>query len=258
MAMKVVILCGGRGFRLQEETEYRPKPLVPIGGRPILWHIMRIYAHYGFHDFTLCLGYRGDMIKEYFANYDTMSGDFTVHLGHQQSITYESSHDERDYHVTLADTGLDTMTGGRINRIKKYVDEDTFMLTYGDGLSDVNIKKLFDFHQSHGRCATVTAVHPVSRWGILDINKDGKVLSFAEKPVTNDWVSAGFFVFNRRLFDYLNNDECVLEQEPLQRIAQEGQLMAYKHEGFFFPMDTYRDYKYLNDLWDRGQAPWKK
>jgi len=241
---------------LQEETEYRPKPLVPIGGRPILWHIMRTYAHFGFREFVLCLGYRGDMIKEYFINYDTMSDDFTIHLGRQHAITYESSHDEQDYHVTLADTGLETMTGGRIKRVQKYIHEDTFMLAYGDGVSDINIKALLEYHYRHGRCATVTAIHPVSRFGVLDTDEEGKVLSFAEKPVVNDWVSAGFFVFNRRLFDYLAGDDCVLEQEPLQRLAREGQLMTYKHEGFFFPMDTYRDYKYLNDLWDRGQTPW--
>lgn len=241
---------------MQEETEYRPKPLVPIGGRPILWHIMRTYAHFGFREFVLCLGYRGDMIKEYFINYDTMSDDFTIHLGRQHAITYESSHDEQDYHVTLADTGLETMTGGRIKRVQKYIHEDTFMLAYGDGVSDINIKALLEYHYRHGRCATVTAIHPVSRFGVLDTDEEGKVLSFAEKPVVNDWVSAGFFVFNRRLFDYLAGDDCVLEQEPLQRLAREGQLMTYKHEGFFFPMDTYRDYKYLNDLWDRGQTPW--
>jgi glucose-1-phosphate cytidylyltransferase len=217
---------------------------------------MRTYAHFGFREFVLCLGYRGDMIKEYFINYDTMSDDFTIHLGRQHAITYESSHDEQDYHVTLADTGLETMTGGRIKRVQKYIHEDTFMLAYGDGVSDINIKALLEYHYRHGRCATVTAIHPVSRFGVLDTDEEGKVLSFAEKPVVNDWVSAGFFVFNRRLFDYLAGDDCVLEQEPLQRLAREGQLMTYKHEGFFFPMDTYRDYKYLNDLWDRGQTPW--
>lgn len=256
--MKTVILCGGRGFRLQEETEYRPKPLVAIGGRPILWHIMRIYARYGFREFVLCLGYRGDMIKEYFLNYDTMSDDLTIHLGRQQSITYESSHNERDFHVTLVDTGLETMTGGRLKRVEKYVQEETFLLTYGDGLSNVNIKDLLEYHHSHGRCATVTSVHPVSRWGVIEVEKNGKVLGFAEKPVTNDWVSAGFFVFNKKIFDYLGDDGCILEEEPLQRLAREGQLMAFKHNDFFFPMDTYRDYKHLNGLWDTGQAPWIK
>jgi glucose-1-phosphate cytidylyltransferase len=257
--MKTIILCGGRGMRLNEETEYRPKPLVPVGQRPMLWHIMHIYAQAGFREFVLCLGYRGDMIKDYYLNYDTMSNDCTVHLGQQHKITFENSHYEQDYNVTLADTGLDTMTGGRVKRVEKYIDDDNFMLTYGDGVCDVDINALLDFHYRHGRCATVTAVHPTSRYGVLNVGKKGEVTNFAEKPVMNDWMSAGFFVFNRKLFDYLTTDEgCILEQGPLQRLAQDGELMAYRHEGFFFSMDTYRDYKYLNDMWDKGQTPWIK
>ena len=256
--MKVIILCGGRGMRLQEETEYRPKPLVPIGGRPILWHIMQIYARAGFREFIFCLGYKGDMIKDYFLNYEAMSNDFTVRLGCQGNISYSSLHSEQDFIVTLANTGLETMTGGRIKRVEKYVDEDTFMLTYGDGVSDIDIKALLTYHNSHGRIATVTSVHPVSRYGVLEIGDKGKVLNFAEKPEMKDWMSAGFFVFNRKIFNYLEGDDCFLELEPLQRLSREGELVAYKHEGFFFSMDTYRDYVHLNNMWDRGETPWLK
>jgi glucose-1-phosphate cytidylyltransferase len=256
--MKTIILCGGRGMRLQEETEYRPKPLVPVGGRPILSHIMRIYAQAGFREFILCLGYRGDMIKDYFLNYEAMSNDFTIRLGRQQAIDYNSSHEEQDYHITLADTGLETMTGGRVKRVQKYVKEDTFMLTYGDGVANIDINALLKFHYRHGRLATVTAVHPSSRYGVLEIGEEGRVSNFSEKPVMNDWTSAGFFVFNRRFFDYLEGEDNFMELGTLQSLAQEGELMAYRHDGFFFSMDTFRDYKYLNDLWDRGQAPWIK
>ena len=256
--MKTIILCGGRGMRLNEETEYRPKPLVPVGNRPILWHIMQNYAYYNFREFILCLGYRGDMIKEYFLNYKTMSNDCTVHIGRQHEVTYDKLNEEHEYHVTLADTGLESMTGGRLKKVQKYVDDDTFMLTYGDGVADLDIQALLAYHKAHGRCATVTAVHPVSHYGVLTIGKNGNIADFAEKPVMNDWMSAGFFVFNRKVFDYLGNDDCILEQGPLQRLAQEGQLMAYKHEGFFFSMDTYRDYRHLNDMWDKGQRPWIK
>ena len=180
--MKTIILCGGKGMRLHEETEYRPKPLVPVGGRPILLHIMRIYAQAGFREFILCLGYRGDMIKDYFLKYEAMSNDFTVRLGRQHAIDYNSSHEEQDYHVTLADTGLETMTGGRVKRVQKYVKGDTFMLTYGDGVADIDINALLKFPCSHGRLATVTAVHPTSRYGVLEMNDEGSVLNFAEKP----------------------------------------------------------------------------
>ncbi|MBV9470802.1 MAG: glucose-1-phosphate cytidylyltransferase [Abitibacteriaceae bacterium] len=255
--MKVIILCGGQGTRLREETEYRPKPLVDVGGRPILWHIMKLYAHYGFRDFVLCLGYRGYMIKEYFLNYEAMNNDFTICLGRQHSTIYHDAHQEQDFHVTLADTGLETMTGGRIKRIQKYVDEDTFMVTYGDGVADVNIAQLVEFHHAHGRLATLTAVQPVSRFGVLKVDQEDNVLNFVEKSQLDGWASAGFLVFNRRVFDYLDGDDCILEQEPLARLAREGQLKAYHHKGFFFAMDTYREYQRLNELWASGQAPWK-
>ena len=255
--MKVVILCGGQGMRLREETEYRPKPLLEIGGRPILWHIMKIYAQAGFRDFVLCLGYRGQMIKEYFLNYEAMNNDFTICLGQQQRIAYHDAHAEQDFNVTMADTGLETMTGGRVGIVKKYIDDDNFMVTYGDGVADLDIRAVFDFHMSHGRVATVTSVRPTSRFGILDLSDKGEVRGFVEKPQLDGWANAGFLVFNRRMFDYLSGENCILEREPLERLAREGELMAYRHEGFFYAMDTYREYLYLNDLWTSGRAPWR-
>lgn len=255
--MKTVILCGGLGTRLREETEYRPKPLVEVGGRPILLHIMKLYAHHGFRDFVLCLGYRGNMIKEYFLNYEAMNNDLTIALGRQHRIDYHGAHKEQDFRVTLADTGLETMTGGRVKRVGRYLDGDDFMVTYGDGVADLDIRRLVDFHRAHGRLATVTTVRPISRFGVLDVDSADRVNSFAEKPQVDGWTSAGFFVFNRRAMDYLGGDDCVLEREPLERLAREGQLMAFRHNGFFFAMDTYREYKYLNDLWASGQAQWK-
>lgn len=255
--MKTVILAGGLGTRLREETEFRPKPLVDVGGHPIVWHIMKLYAHYGFSDFILCLGYRGNMIKEYFLNYEAMNNDFTICLGRKNHITYHDEHKEQDFFITLAETGLETMTGGRIKQIEKYVDGETFMVAYGDGVADVNIRALVDFHRAHGRLATITTVRPTSRFGILDIGDDNRVTSFIEKPQLSGWASAGFFVFDRQIFNYLSGDDCILEQEPLEKLADEGQLVAYQHDGFFFAMDTYREYKYLNDLWANREAPWK-
>ena len=255
--MKVVILCGGLGTRLREETEFRPKPMVEVGGRPILWHIMKVYAHYGFHDFVLCLGYRGNTIKEYFLNYEAMNNDFTMRLGERSQIKCHGHHPEEGYTVTLADTGLETMTGGRLRRIQRYIDGDTFLMTYGDGVSDVNIRRVLEFHKSHGKIATVTTVSPVSRFGMVEVATEGRVKAFNEKPRTDGTISAGFFVCQREIFNYLDGDECVLEREPLERLAADGELMAYRHEGFFFAMDTYREYQHLNDLWNRQEAPWK-
>lgn len=257
--MKVVILCGGLGTRLREETEFRPKPLVDVGGRPILWHIMKLYAHYGFREFVLCLGYRGNMIKEYFLNYEAMNNDFTICLGKKSQIQYNDTHEEQDFLVTLADTGGESMTGGRVRRIRKYIgSDDRFMVTYGDGVSDVDIPKLLEFHRAHGKIATVTTFRPVSRFGILNIDDTNQVMNFIEKPKSDAWASAGFFVFENKIFDYLDSDSTILEREPLERLAAEGELMAYHHQGFFFAMDTYREYQQLNDLWKSGQAPWKK
>jgi glucose-1-phosphate cytidylyltransferase len=252
-----MILCGGQGTRLREETEYRPKPLVDVGGRPILWHIMKLFAHHGFRDFIMCLGYRGNMIKDYFLNYEAMNNDFTISLGRQQPVVYHGAHPEQDFRVTLADTGLDTMTGGRVRRVRQHITGETFIVTYGDGLADVDVRGLVAFHHTHGRLATVTTVSPTSRFGILDVEDSGRVARFSEKPRLEGWASAGFFVFNRRIFDYLDGDDCILEREPLEKLAAEGQLMAYRHDSFFFAMDTYREYKFLNELWAKGKAPWR-
>ena len=243
---------------MREETEFRPKPLVDIGGKPILWHIMKVYAHYGYRDFVLCLGYKGSMIKEYFLNYEAMNNDFTICLGRKAEIRYNDHHPEQDFYVTLAETGPDSMTGGRLKRVGKYLqDDDRFLITYGDGVSDVNIGKLMDFHRSHGKLATVTTFRPASRFGILDIDASHQVKNFIEKPKSDAWASAGYFVFEKKVLDYLDDDATVLEKEPLERLAEEGQLMAYQHEGFFYAMDTFREYQMLNELWKSGQAPWK-
>ncbi len=256
--MKVVILCGGQGTRLREETEFRPKPLVLVGQRPILWHIMKLFSHAGLRDFVLCLGYRGNMIKEYFLNYEAMNNDFTICLGKRHALHFHDAHDEQDFHVCLAETGQETMTGGRLRRVARHIDSDTFLLTYGDGLANVDVRALLDFHRAHGKLATVTTVRPTSRFGILDLEEDGRVSRFAEKPESEAWASAGFFVFDRRVLDYLDEgDDCVLERRPMERLSADGELMAYRHEGFFFAMDTYREYQYLNELWATGQAPWK-
>jgi len=255
--MKTVILCGGQGTRLREETEYRPKPLVDVGGRPILWHIMKSCAHYGLTEFVLCLGYKGQMIKDYFLNYEAMNNDFTISLGKSAAIDYHGAHAEQDFKVTLADTGDETMTGGRVARAKRYVAGETFLVTYGDGLSDVDLTSLLAFHRSHGKIATVTAVAPVSRYGVLQIGADSHVERFLEKPHQESRVSAGFFVFEPALFDYLGGDDCIMEHGPLEKLAAEGQLMAYEHNGFFYAMDTYREYLVLNEAWNTGKAPWQ-
>jgi glucose-1-phosphate cytidylyltransferase len=255
--MKVVILCGGLGTRLREETEYRPKPMVEIGGKPILWHIMKIYAHYGFTDFVLCLGYRGNMIKEYFLNYESMVNDFSINLGkHEGHVQYHNAHEERSFRVTLVETGLETLTGGRLKRVESYIPDDTFMMTYGDGLANIDIRKLVEFHSSHGKVATVTAVRPTSRFGKLDIAPGGLARQFIEKPQADEWINGGFFVFNRKVFDYLDSDGA-LEREPLKNLARDGQLMALQHTGFWYAMDTYREYLYLNELWNKQQAEWR-
>lgn len=255
--MKVVILCGGLGTRLREETEFRPKPLVEIGDRPILWHIMKTFSHWGLREFVLCLGYKGDLIRRYFLDYQNMTSDLTLHLGAEPAVQYHSANAEQDWRVTLAETGSLTMTGGRVKRIQRYVAGETFMVTYGDGLADIDIRDLLKFHRQHGRVATVTAVHPVSKYGILDADHSGVVKSFREKPLVDGWISAGFFVFEPGVFDYLTGDDCVLEQEPLQRLAADDQLIAYRHTGFWQPMDTFRESRYLNDLWAAGKAPWR-
>jgi len=256
--MKIVILCGGQGTRLREETEFRPKPMVEIGGRPILWHIMKIYAFYGFTDFLLCVGYKGELIKEYFLNYETMNNDFTIRLGRRNRIDFHSNHSEKDWNITIADTGEEASTGARIKRAEKYIDSEEFMLTYGDGLADVNINKLIEFHRSYGKIGTVTGVHPSSRFGEI-ISEDGQVKEFAEKPRSSGGhISGGFFVFKRDFFKYLSSDDsCVLEKEPLEKLAKDGNLSMYFHSGFWHCMDTYRDHLFLKEIWQKDEAPWK-
>jgi glucose-1-phosphate cytidylyltransferase len=255
--MKVVILCGGLGTRLKEETEYRPKPMVPIGGRPILWHIMKTYAHFGHKDFILCLGYKGEVIKEYFLNYKAFTSDFTLKLGRHPQIDYHNDHDEEDWCVTLLETGADTMTGGRLKRAIAHIPDDTFLCTYGDGLTDSNINDSIRMHQSSGKLATLTAVHPAGRFGELGIEQ-GRVTSFDEKPEAgDDYINGGFFVFDRRIEGYLSGDSCILEREPLEKLASERQVNAFQHEGYWQCMDTYREQQLLEKLWVSGRAPWK-
>jgi glucose-1-phosphate cytidylyltransferase len=256
--MKVVILCGGLGTRLREETEYRPKPMVEIGGRPILWHIMRLYAHFGFKEFVLCLGYKGMAIKEYFLNYQPLVSDFTIRLGAAPSVSYLDGGEVVDWSVTLVDTGLDTMTGARVKRVQKYINDERFMLTYGDGLANLDLGDLLRFHRQQGKLVTITGVRPPSRFGEMSV-QDGVVVRFDEKPqVSEGMVNGGFFVCERGFFDYLSDDEtCVLEHEPLRCTAADGQLAAYRHDGFWQCMDTYREWRLLTDLWDSGKAPWR-
>jgi glucose-1-phosphate cytidylyltransferase len=255
--MKVVILCGGLGTRLREETEYRPKPMVPIGNRPILWHIMKIYAHYGHKEFILCLGYKGEIIKDYFRNYQWNTSDVTLRLGRSPQITYLSQHDEEDWTVTLLDTGQETQTGGRLRRALPHIDTDTFLFTYGDGLIDSSINESIEFHRRHGALATVTAVKPSGRFGELAL--DGQTITaFREKPQQESaYVSGGFFVLNKAVGRYLTDDACVLERGPLERLTREGQLRAFCHPGFWQCMDTYREQELLNKMWAAGAAPWK-
>ncbi len=245
-------------MRLREETEAKPKPMVEIGGMPILWHIMKAYAHYGFKDFILCLGYKGEIVKQYFYNYEMLANDFTVELG-SKNIEIHPKHSEKGWKVTLADTGRSAMTGARIKHVEKFIDSDTFMVTYGDGVTDLNIKQLLAFHQSHGKIGTVTGVFPQSRYGELLI-QDDRVLSFDEKPTNHkNLISGGYFIFNKRIFDYLQDGEgCVLEKEPLAKLSEDNQLKVFRHDGFWQCMDTYRDYEYLQGLWSKGEALWKR
>ena len=256
--MKVMILCGGMGTRLREETEYRPKPLVEVGGRPILWHIMKLYAHHGYRDFALCLGYRGQMIKDYFLNYGVFNTDFTIHLGQERKIEHHGEHDEQEFRVTMADTGLDAMTGGRIKRAGRYLDDDDiFMVTYGDGLANVDITKLVEFHRSHGRLATITVAKPTERFGAVNIGQSDRVEKFREKPVGDGWINAGFMVLDRRVLEYIDGPDCVLEQGPLERLTAEGELAAFRHDDFFYCIDTYREYLAINEMCRLGNTPWK-
>ncbi len=255
--MKVVILAGGFGTRLTEETSVKPKPMVEIGGKPILWHVMRIYSHYGFNEFIICLGYMGYYIKEYFAHYFLHQCDVTFDFGDNNKQIMHNNKAE-PWRVTLIDTGLQTMTGGRIKRVAPYVSGETFLLTYGDGVSDVPINKVLEFHRSHGKYATLTSVQPSGRFGMLGIDGIGKVTSFLEKPKGDGgWINGGFFVLEPQVFDYIDGDATTWEKGPLETLAMDSQLQAYKHNGFWKPMDTMRDKLELESLWSSGKAPWK-
>ncbi len=253
----VVILCGGEGTRLREETEFKPKPMVTVGGKPIIWHIMKGYSKFGFKRFILCLGYKGESIKEYFLHSDLMSNDLTLRMGRRQEDQIHRLGPEDDWTITFADTGLKSQTGARIKRIQKYVDTDRFMVAYGDGVSDINISTLADFHAKSGRIGVLTGVRPPSRFGLMDLDGD-KVIRFREKPKIDEYVNAGYYVFKKEMFDWIKDDEsCMIEREPLGRLASEGQLGIYKYEGFWHMMDTYKDYLDLNRMWDSGHVPWR-
>ena len=255
--MKAVILAGGRGTRISEESGLRPKPMIEIGGKPILWHIMKLYSEAGVNDFVICLGYKGYMIKEYFANYFLHTSDVTIDVK-ENRMDVHSKYAE-PWRVTLVDTGAKTMTGGRVKRIAPYVQNEDFCLTYGDGVSDLNIRRLLEFHKSHGRVATVTAVQPQGRFGSVQVEgEDGRVTEFVEKPLGDgQWINAGFFVVSPKVFSYVDGDDTIWERAPMERLTREGELSAFRHEGFWHAMDTMRDRAHLEELWASGKAPWK-
>lgn len=256
----VAILCGGKGTRLKEETEFRPKPMVMVGDRPMVWHIMKTYSHYGFKNFMLCLGYKGNMIREYFLNYDWHHSDVVVNLGSKQITKLNNGHDERDWRVWLADTGQETMTGGRLKRLASFIDEigsDILLGTYGDGVCDVDISKLLEFHYNHGKLATMTAVRPASRFGEL-VLEDNMVSCFQEKPQTSEgWINGGYFVLHRKVLNLIESDDTVFEATPLKTLAAMGELAVYKHDGFWQCMDTYRELELLKNLHAEDKAPWE-
>lgn len=254
--MKAVLLAGGMGSRMSEETDLKPKPMAEIGGRPMLWHIMKIYSAYGINEFVICCGYKGHIIKEYFANYFLHQSDLTIDLADNRVEIHQSNSEA--WKISLVDTGLSTMTGGRIKRVASYLGNEPFLLTYGDGVADIDIARLLEFHKTGGKLATVTVVRPLGRFGALHLGGEGQVLSFQEKVEGNSsWINGGFFVLEPQVLDYLSGDETVWEREPLERLADEGQLSAFKHEGFWQPMDTLREKRLLEELWQSGKAPWK-
>lgn len=255
--MKVLLLAGGFGTRLSEETDIRPKPMVEIGGKPILWHIMKIYSHYGFNEFVILLGYKGYYIKEYFANYFLHQSDVTIDMQSGKMEVHNNS--SEPWKVTLLDTGIDSMTGGRVKRAQDFVGNESFMLTYGDGVSDINIEELVEFHKSHGKAMTMTSAQPEGRFGALNIEENNQVSSFEEKPKGDGgWINAGFFVCEPKVFDYITEgDSTIFEQAPLQNLAKDGEIFTYKHYGFWKPMDTLRDKQQLQNMWAAKKAPWK-
>jgi glucose-1-phosphate cytidylyltransferase len=256
--MKVVIFAGGLGTRIAEETETRPKPMVNIGGKPILWHIMKIYSQFGFNDFIICLGYKGYMIKEYFMHYYLHNSDITIEVGSNQLEVHNTN--TESFRVTLVETGLNTKTAGRLKKVQKYIGDEDFMLTYGDGVADINISELLSFHKKHGKTATVTAIQPEARFGGMVLDKEGKVVHFKEKPKGDGkWINGGFFVLKPSVFEYLDNDieEVMWEDAPMENLANDGQLIAYRHQGFWKCMDAMRDKIELETLWQNNQAKWK-
>ena len=255
--MKAVILAGGFGTRISEESQYKPKPMIEIGGMPILWHIMKQYSHYGINDFIICAGYRQHTIKEWFADYFLHTSDITFDFTRDDKIIVHNKRAEQ-WRVTVIDTGLKTMTGGRLKRIRQYLDEDTFCMTYGDGVSDINIDDLLMFHKCHGRLATMSAVKPESRFGTIDFEQNGKVNAFREKnEADTGYINAGFMVLNKKVLDYVEGDSIMFERQPMEKLAADGELMCYRHNGFWQCMDTMRDKTKLEDLWESGDAPWK-
>lgn len=255
MTVKIVLLAGGLGTRLREETEFKPKPMVNIGGKPILWHLMKYFSAFGHHEFVICAGYKGETIKDYFLNFENRNSDFTVTLGNQSNVEIHSKESE-PWKITVVDTGQETLTGGRIAKVQKYVGDSLFMVTYGDGLSNVDLARLLDFHKSHGKIATVTSVQQPSRFGVVETRDDGLVSKFEEKPHSVDWINGGFFVFNSKIFEYLDPEQ-MLETSTLQKLVTNRELMAFKHHDFWQPMDTYRESELLNRLWEKNKAPWK-
>jgi glucose-1-phosphate cytidylyltransferase len=258
--MKVVILCGGKGTRLREETEFRPKAMVPVGGQPILWHIMKMYAHFGHREFILCLGYKAEMIREYFRNYLWNTCDATLKLGRAPHVRFHNRHEEEDWSVTLANTGDETLTGYRVKAIQKYIEPgETFLLTYGDGVSDIDINESIRSHENAGKICTISAVHPAGRFGALMIDGGGTIHTFKEKPrFEAAYINGGFMVCDYRLFDYVTADpDLMFEQKPISDLVRDKQLNSYKHESFWQAMDNYQEMQYLNQLWQTGEAPWK-
>jgi glucose-1-phosphate cytidylyltransferase len=255
--MKIVILCGGYGTRISDVAGDNPKPMIPVGPYPIIWHIMKYYSSFGYNDFVLCLGYKKQVIKDFFLNLEANTNDFTVNFRRSEGIEFHVDHDESNWRVTLADTGLNSMTGARISKIKKYIGDEDFMLTYGDGIGDIDIDKLLAFHKSHGKTLTVTGVRPPGRFGELVV-EGGQVMEFNEKPQSSRGrISGGFFVASASLFNFLNDDDgLVFEQEPMRKLVVDRELMVYEHDNFWQPMDTSRDYRLLNELYDKGKAPW--
>jgi glucose-1-phosphate cytidylyltransferase len=253
--VKIVILCGGKGTRLREETEHKPKPMVEIGGRPIIWHIMKLYSRYGFKDFVLCMGYKHQVIRDYFLNYQYMNSDVTLSLNSNHSITCHNCHDE-DWNITLVDTGLETKKGGRIKKIAPYLDGKRFMVTYGDVVSNVNIQELLKYHENEGALATFTGIHPISRFATVEQNEQGKIIKWDEKKPLEGYINAGFFVLENKVLDHIDGD-VELEEQPMKKLAREGNLSMYRHDGFWQCMDTYRDYLLLENLWRGNKPPWK-